>query len=178
VPGERLPQYRAWLAAGSGKSLAMEHQAPQETVMNPDIVRKNAESRARLLGLVEQLDEQVLSLPVEEGWTITAILAHVAFWDQICAVRWDAYARGGSLVDIPNTLIDLVNDANLPTWRALPGRAAVELLRQAMEVTDAKIAVLPDAAVQAATEDGFGFMLDRTGHRDEHAAQLKTFLGE
>jgi hypothetical protein len=146
--------------------------------MDPDVVRKNAESRDRLLALVESLDEQTLQRQVDEEWTIAALLAHVAFWDQICAVRWDAYNTGGSLADVPDTLIDFINAANLPMWRALSGRAAVDLLRQAMDETDARIARLPQAAVQAATSGGFTFMLDRTGHRNEHTAQITAFLAE
>ncbi|MFN8661155.1 MAG: DinB family protein [Thermomicrobiales bacterium] len=144
--------------------------------MNPEILRKNAESRDRLLALVEHLDEQTLNRQVEAEWSLAALLAHVAFWDQICAVRWDAYDRGGSLVDVPDTLIDLINAANVPTWRALSGRAAVDVLRRAMEETDARIARLPDTAVQVATSGGFTYMLDRTGHRDEHATQIAAFL--
>lgn len=144
--------------------------------MDPDVVRKNAESRDRLLALVVTLDEQTLQRQVEAEWTVAALLAHVAFWDQICAVRWDAYDHGGSLADVPDTLIDFINAANLPTWRALSGRAAVDLLRQAMAETDARVAGLPDAAVQAARSGGFTYMLDRTGHREEHAAQIAAFL--
>jgi hypothetical protein len=146
--------------------------------LDPDVVRKNAESRDRLLALVEHLDEQALNRQVEEEWTVAALLAHVAFWDQICVVRWDAYESGGSLADVPDTLIEFINAANLPTWRALSGRAAVDVLRQAMEETDARIAGLPDAAVQDAMSGGFTYMVDRTGHRNEHAAQLTTFLAE
>ena len=144
--------------------------------MNPEILRKNAESRDRLLALVEHLDEQTLNRQVEAEWSLAALLAHVAFWDQICAVRWDAYDRGVPLVDVPDTLIDLINAANVPTWRALSGRAAVDVLRRAMEETDARIARLPDTAVQVATSGGFTYMLDRTGHRDEHATQIAAFL--
>ncbi len=146
--------------------------------MDPDVVQKNTESRDRLLALVENLDEQTLHRQVDEEWTIAALLAHVAFWDQICVVRWDAYERGGSLADVPDSLIEFINAANLPTWRALPGRAAVEVLRQAMDETDARIASLPESAVQDATSGGFTYMLDRTGHRAEHAAQIAAFLAE
>lgn len=144
--------------------------------MDPDVVRKNAESRDRLLSVVAHLDEQALQKRVEGEWTISALLAHVAFWDQICAVRWDAFNHGGSLADVPDTLIEFINEANMPTWRALPGRAAVAVLRQAMEELDTQIAQLPEAAVQAATSGGFTYMLDRTGHREEHATQITAFL--
>jgi hypothetical protein len=146
--------------------------------MDPDVVRKNAESRDRLLTLAERLDEQTLLRQVDAEWTVAALLAHVAFWDQICAVRWDAYATGGSLADVPDTLINFINDANLPMWRALSGHAAVNLLQQAMDETDARIAQLPETAVRTAMSGGFTFMLDRTGHRNEHAAQIASFLAE
>jgi hypothetical protein len=144
--------------------------------MDRDLLEKNAESRERLLALVENLDDQTLQQHLDADWTIGAILAHVAFWDQLCVSRWDAYLDGGALADIPITLVHLINAANLPTWRALPGHTAVEVLRQAMEENDARVASLPDKAVQDALAGGFGFMVDRTSHRDEHVAEITAFL--
>lgn len=144
--------------------------------MDPEITRKNAESRERLLALVENLDEQTLGQQVDDEWTIAAMLAHVAFWDQLCVIRWNAYVDGGALADVPMTLIHFINAANLPTWRALPGRTAIDVLRKAMEENDARVASLPDAAVHDAVAGGFGFMVDRTTHRDEHATEIAALL--
>ena len=54
------------------------------------------------------------------GWTVAGILAHLAFWDQSCLVRWDGYVRDGEMVGFSDALIEVVNEASLPIWLALP----------------------------------------------------------
>ena len=138
-------------------------------------VQANQRSRDRLLALIEDLDEGSLRQQVNEEWTIAATLAHIAFWEQMCLARWDAYDDAGSLADVPDRIIELVNAANLPTWRALPERTAIELVTQAMADLDNRIAQLPEAAQRDAA-NGFRYMLDRTRHRDEHAAEIEAIL--
>jgi hypothetical protein len=143
--------------------------------MDQSFVQANQRSRDRLVTLIEDLDERALQQKVNEEWTIAAGLAHVAFWDQMSLARWDAYDAGGSLEDVPDQIIELVNAANLPTWRALPERTTVDMVIQAMDVLNERIARLPEAAQRDATR-GFRYMLDRTRHRDEHAAEIEAIL--
>jgi hypothetical protein len=144
--------------------------------MEQSFGRANTRSRDRLVALIKDLDDGALQQNVNEEWTIAATLAHVAFWDRMCLARWDAYDAGGSLEDVPGKIIDLVNAANLPAWRALPGRTAVDLLSQAMDDLDHRIALLPEASQRAAAAGGFLYMLDRTRHRDEHATEIEAIL--
>ena len=114
---------------------------------------------------------------VHDDWTVTALLAHLAFWDQSCTVRWDDYARGGKLVGISDAVIDVVNEANRPTWLALPGETAADLALAAAEEADARIARLSDDAVTHAGERGLRFMLDRSLHRTDHLDDIEQSLG-
>jgi hypothetical protein len=144
--------------------------------MDQSLVQSNKRSRDRLVASIKNLNEESLRRKVNDEWTIAATLAHVAFWDQICVARWDAFDAGGSLEDIPGKTIDLVNAGNLPAWLALPGRATVDLVTRSMEELDDRIANLFEDAVRAAAAGGFMYMLDRTQHRDEHSREIETTL--
>ena len=146
--------------------------------MDQNFVQNNKRSRDRLVANIKNLDEASLQRRVNDEWTIAATLAHVAFWDEICIARWDAYASGGSLEDIPDKIIELVNAGNLPTWLALPAKTTVNLVTRSMDDLDARIARLSEDARRTATAGGFTYMLDRTRHRDEHSTEIEAILNQ
>jgi DinB family protein len=41
----------------------------------------NTRERNRLRELVERLDDEALTTPVNEYWTVAGVLGHIAFWD-------------------------------------------------------------------------------------------------
>jgi len=45
-------------------------------------VQGNTSEREYLVSLVNRLTDDELSCPLEAGWTVSAVLAHLAFWDQ------------------------------------------------------------------------------------------------
>jgi hypothetical protein len=49
--------------------------------MERPFIVENARDRERLRNLVARTTDEELSLPLGEGWTIAAALAHLAFWD-------------------------------------------------------------------------------------------------
>ncbi|MGH8007285.1 MAG: hypothetical protein ACREQ3_09775 [Candidatus Binatia bacterium] len=106
--------------------------------MDRQFVQSNAASRQRLHGLIARLDDEAMQRVVHDDWTVSALLAHFAFWDQSCAARWDHFDRTGSFIGLSDETIDIVNAANFPTWRALPGDAARDLALCATEETDAR----------------------------------------
>ena len=44
-------------------------------------VEENRAQLERLRALVDRLSDQELSRPMEAGWTVAGVLAHLAFWD-------------------------------------------------------------------------------------------------
>ena len=44
-------------------------------------VEANTRERARLRALVEELDDETLTSPVNESWTVAGVLGHIAYWD-------------------------------------------------------------------------------------------------
>ena len=130
-------------------------------------VARNAASRERLRRLADAGDA-ALGRPLGDGWTIGAVLAHLAFWDRWVLARWDRYERDGAIEDLPDGILDLANAAGLPGWLALePARAAAMALAAAEEV-DRRIDGLPPAAVAHALATGRPTMLDRSLHRGPH----------
>jgi hypothetical protein len=133
------------------------------------------------VGVVVHFNEANLALLLSfcvnyDEWMIAATFAHVAFWDQSCVARWNAYDADGSFVDIPMTIINIVNAANLPTWKTLSGKDAVGLYAQVSQDFNDRVANLSEAAKQAAAARRMHSMLDRAGHRNEHAIEVAAKL--
>lgn len=143
-----------------------------------DYVDANTGARERLRALVGSLTDEELVLEVGDGWTVAAILAHLAFWDyRVLALvaRWKDVGVGASPIDIDN-----VNDATKPLFRAIPGREAANLAVSAAEAVDAELANLPEdlmPEVSALVQKG-KFRLDRSIHRDEHLDQIERVLAQ
>ena len=140
-------------------------------------VERNDAARDRLRSLVARLSEEDLARPVSDGWTVAALLAHVAFWDRFVLARWEhALRRGGSPTSLDDDLLDLINAAALAQWLALPGRDAALQAVDAAEAIDRAIERLPPGAVETARARGFHWLLDRSGHRREHLDQIERAL--
>lgn len=141
-----------------------------------DFLRHNDESRRRLGELVARLEGEALGRVVAEGWTVAAVLAHLAFWDRWVVARWDRYDREGGLGSLPDEVLDLVNAAAAGHWLALPAATAVDLALAAAEEADRRIAALPRAGVEHALATGRPAMLDRSLHRTPHLDEVERAL--
>ncbi len=137
---------------------------------------RNAASRQRLRDLVARLDDEALQRQVDDDWTIGAILAHMAFWDESCVVRWDAFDRKGAFTGLTDEVVELINTANLPTWRALSGGAVREVVLHAAERADARTSDLSEAALAYVAAADRRFILERFSHRDEHLDEIERAL--
>lgn len=146
--------------------------------MSISYVEANARGRERLLKLVSGLSDEALALPVGDGWTIGALLAHLAFWDYRLLVllrRWKEEGIGPSPIDV-----DGVNDAAKPLCLAIPGPEAVRLALNAAGEVDAELESLPEAlrpGIMALVEEG-KLRLNRALHRNEHMDQIERTLAE
>jgi hypothetical protein len=146
--------------------------------MSMSYVEANAKGRERLRTLVGGLSDEALTLTIGDGWTIGALLAHLAFWDHRVLVlirRWEEAGVGPSPIDV-----DGVNDATKPLCLAIPGREAAHLALSAAETVDAELENLPEAlrpGITALVQEG-KFRLNRALHRNEHLDQIERALAE
>ena len=145
--------------------------------MERDHHRGNDESRRRLAVLVTRLGEGDLRRDLGAGWTAAAALAHIAFRDRSCLAHWERVGDEGAIAEFPDAPIDIINEANLPFWRALPPADVVEPALAAAKEVDARVAALGSTAVAYARETGRDFLVDRAGHRHAHLDEIERALG-
>ncbi|MDE3192587.1 MAG: DinB family protein [Chloroflexota bacterium] len=84
--------------------------------------------------MVERLDRGTLQMPLPGGWTVSALLAHLAWWDRIALKRWDDLIQADVA---PGYIADSINDEMLPQWRSVLPEQAVQEALAAAEAVDA-----------------------------------------
>jgi hypothetical protein len=139
-------------------------------------LERNAETQRLLRELVGGLAGTQLTLAIPDSeWTIGAALAHLGFWDRVHWGRLDTWERDGT--EPSHMDADVVNQAGLPQWLALPGPAAARLAVEGAALLDARIAALPDWLVERISGDAsLHHLLDRSRHRREHFDQIELTL--
>jgi hypothetical protein len=127
-------------------------------------------SRQRLAAIVSRLRPADLRRTNTHGWTVSALLAHIAFWDRFTIARWERFDRDGSM---PPTDVDLVNAAAVSQWKALPAEVAAREALEAAEAVDAKISALPDDVVLRMLAEHRAHLVDRSAHRKMHLDEIE-----
>jgi hypothetical protein len=140
-------------------------------------VADNAAQRARLHALVKRLSDQDLRRPLEAGWTVAGVLAHLAFWDQRVLVLLDQWQAGRAPRALDHDDADWINDAGKPLCLALPPRAAADLCRAVADAVDQAVEALPDERLAANAAAGGPVNLLRATHRREHLDAIERHLG-
>jgi hypothetical protein len=140
-----------------------------------EYVRANDESRARLRALVERLDRTQLTQSPMPGWSVSALLAHLAFWDRFNVRRWRSRLAGAQLPAL-DVLDDLINDSALPAWNALPPEDAARDALVSAEEGDAFVAALTPEITARWLEEGRPRSLYRSEHRREHLDDIDRAL--
>jgi hypothetical protein len=142
-------------------------------------VAENHAERVRLQTLVTRLDDADLARPMPAGWTVAAVLAHLAFWDQRLLILLEHGERLGSAA-MPGAVrevdIDWINDAAKPLMLALPPRTAAHLAVSVADTLDRTIEALPDDFLARNTAAGTPLNLGRAHHRRQHLDEIERAL--
>jgi uncharacterized damage-inducible protein DinB len=140
--------------------------------------QQNDESRRRLTALVKDLSDADLARSTDYGWTVAALLAHLAFWDQrmiMILKRWKEEGLDASPMDT-----GVVNDSLRVICRALERRKAIELCLSSAEAADAELAKLTAEEVKRMEEHASAtdtqFRMNRSLHRNSHLDDIETLL--
>jgi hypothetical protein len=142
-------------------------------------VAENSAQRARLRALVGRLSDAELGRPMEAGWTVASVLAHLAFWDQRIAVvvgRWRQAGPSAVPPAVDPGAVDWINDATKPMMLALPPRRAAEIAVAAADAADRALETLPDEFLAANQAAGAPVILVRARHRREHLDEIDKAL--
>ncbi len=138
-------------------------------------IQDNEASRRRLESLVRQLTPEDLARANVDGWTVSALLAHMAFHDRrhlVLIQRWKAKGVDFSPMDP-----DALNDAMQPLLAALAPAAAVQLCLGAAEAVDAEVETLTDEFLGEIQASGSWFRPNRSLHRNAHLNEIEQLLG-
>ena len=144
--------------------------------MDRPFVTENAKELERLNDLVERLTDEELIFPIGNGWTIAVALAHLAFWDQIALFllrKWKQHGVEPSQIDF-----DIINDALLSLWLAMPPRKAANLALSCAEAIDLELSEAPTEIINETVGLGEPFRLYRSIHRKQHLDEIEEFLND
>ena len=139
-------------------------------------VEANTRQRERLRALVERLDDEALSAPVNEYWTVAGVLGHIAYWDLRFQTLAEKIDRGEAWVpgdQEPEG--DWLNDSMRPLIHALAPRTAAKLALRIAEETDARAAELPLNRLWPGDPDS-PISPARGDHRGEHLDEIEAAL--
>jgi len=129
--------------------------------------------RQRLEALVQRLTDAELGTALNDGWTVAAVLAHLAFWDRRAlnlVERWQQKGIGRSDADV-----DAINDAAKAQWLALPPRVAAQQAVEVARAVDAALDAAPDL-VEQIVAIGYPINPSRAVHRREHLDEIERAL--
>src|SRR5262249_31585037 len=95
-----------------GSQCAMLRQGGRPMTVDRSHVASDSRELARLRALVGRLSDADLARPLEAGWTVAAVLAHVAFWDQRAFILLEGWRKSG-LAAVPHAIdeadVDWIN---------------------------------------------------------------------
>ncbi|HYN64240.1 MAG TPA: maleylpyruvate isomerase N-terminal domain-containing protein [Candidatus Limnocylindrales bacterium] len=139
-------------------------------------IEANTRERGRMRTLVEGLDDDALTAPVNEYWTVAGVLGHMAYWDIRVLVlaekikSGEPWASGDAEPDG-----DWLNDTTRPLIHAIAPREAARLALRIAEETDALVAELPLDRVLPRDPDS-PIWPGRSDHRGEHLDEIEAAL--
>lgn len=139
----------------------------------PTYVAENDAERERLRALIARLSDGDLGRSIGHGWTVSAALAHLAYWDRRNLSTIEEWERNG--VRVIQYVPDSLNDELLPGWLAMPPRQAAADALAAAEAVDSKVAGLPAGLVDGILAQRPRTLI-RAIHRREHLGEIERAL--
>lgn len=141
-------------------------------------VAENEAQLARLRTLADTLSDRELAEPMEAGWTVAGVLAHLAFWDYRIVTLLDHWGADGKGTppDAPGSYdeeADWINDAAKPLILALAPRVAARVAVEAAVAADTGVAELTDDLLAANERTGSHVNVLRADHRREHLDEIE-----
>lgn len=136
--------------------------------------QENKASRQRLEVFVRDLSDQDLARTNAHGWTVAALLAHIAFWDQRVLVLLHRWKENG--VDESPVDPDMINDAIRPLLLALDPHTAVQLCLDSAEAVDAELELITAELMAEIEASPNHFRFNRALHRDDHLQEIERLL--
>jgi hypothetical protein len=140
-------------------------------------VEQNRAAHRELADLIAQLDERSFHLAAGSGWTVSALLCHLAFWDRLalsCLKQWQS--GGQAPTRLSPQSIDSINEAVQAISQAVPGPTAAKLALDSAAAVDSLVEGIAGELCGQIVSTGFERLLRRSLHRREHLRKIKEAL--
>ena len=140
-------------------------------------VTLNDAERKRLESLIARCSDADLERAMPAGWTVAAMLAHLAFWDERVRGLFERWEREGSAPPPEDEMsVDWINDSAKPMFLALPPRRAAELAVKIARETDRAVERLSDDMLARNAAAPQPLNVARATHRREHLDEIEALL--
>jgi len=143
--------------------------------MSFPFIEENTASRLRLQSLIKRLSDEDFSRSTPYGWTISALLTHLAFWDNRVLVllrRWREKGVDESPIDS-----EAMNEALMPLCLAMDPHAAIELCLSSAEAVDAELEAITPELIEEIEASPNHFRFNRGLHRNDHLNDIERLIG-
>jgi len=137
-------------------------------------IEANRRSLDRMRMFVEAATEDDLRTEMPAGWTVAAVLGHLAFWDQRVQVVVDMSDEGVKPPPYDEGSVDWINDTAKRFLLAMEPRAIAQLAVEIASRTDERVAYLSDDLLEEATQ--LWFTERRCDDRNEHLDEIEQAL--
>ena len=138
------------------------------------VLDQNELERTHLQQVVDELTDEELSRPLQGGWTVAAVLAHLAFWDIRAYTVITKWRRSGIEASPIDT--DVVNDVTRELCLAVPPRVAAKLSLKWAQAIDSLLEEISPEFVETIRRSGTTMRLERHVHRREHLDEIQSTL--
>lgn len=140
--------------------------------LDRSFIERNRASTNRIRETAALSDEDMRT-QVGEHWTVSIVLAHLAFWDRRGLYMLDLTERNGKFF-IPEVDI-FVNDLSLPLWAAIPPREAGRIAIETAAALDQRLEAFPIAFLEEISAYRYRWV-DRSIHRNQHLDEAEAAL--
>jgi hypothetical protein len=137
-------------------------------------IEANGASLDRMRMFVETATDDDLRTEMPAGWTVSAVLGHLAFWDQRVQVVLDMVEEGVKPPPYDEGSVDWINDTGKRFLLAMEPRALARLAVEIATRTDERVANLSDELLDEATQTWF--TQERWRDRNEHLDEIDQAL--
>ena len=135
------------------------------------IIIENENATHRLEELVNRLTDRELSTPMEAGWTVASVLAHMAFWDIRAVKLIDLWKQSG--VEYSPLDTELVNEVTREIFIKLPPRVAAQVAIENARIVDQALKDLSPEFIEKIRTIGQNVRLERYVHRSLHVDEIE-----
>jgi hypothetical protein len=137
-------------------------------------IEANRASLDRMRTFVETATDDDLRTEMPAGWTVSAVLGHLSFWDQRVQVVLDMVEEGVKPPPYDEGSVDWINDTAKRFLLAMEPRALARFAVEIATQTDERVAGLSDEHLEEATQ--LWFTEQRWRDRNEHLDEIDQAL--